>query len=52
MLHEVLGNEKKWKTCGLDVGTLAMNVTGEATIIDDDVSSDDGKKGSYTRLPT
>jgi hypothetical protein len=45
---EVLGNEEKWNTRGLDVGTLAMNETGEATIIDDDASSDEVKKRSST----
>jgi hypothetical protein len=45
---EVLGNEEKWKTRGLDVGTLAMNETGEATIIDDDTSSDESNKRSST----
>jgi hypothetical protein len=46
--YEVLGNEEKWKTHGLDVGTLAMNATGEATIIDDEDSSDEGKERSIT----
>jgi hypothetical protein len=46
--YEVLGNDEKWKTRGLDVGTLAMNATGEETIIDDENSSDEGKKRSIT----
>jgi hypothetical protein len=46
--YEVLGNEEKWKNRGLDVGTVAMNATGEATIINDDDSSDEGKKRRST----
>jgi hypothetical protein len=47
---EVLGNQEKWKTRGKDVATLAAtNTTGEATIIDEDASSDeDCKKRSST----
>jgi hypothetical protein len=52
MLHhcyEVLGNEEKWKTRRkLDAETIATNATGEATIIDDDDSSEEGKKRSMT----
>jgi hypothetical protein len=52
MLHhcyEVLGNEEKWKTRGkLDVATIATNATGEATIIDDNDSSEKGNKRSST----
>jgi hypothetical protein len=52
MLHhcyEVLGNEEKWKTRGkLDTATIATNATGEATIIADDASSEEGKKRSST----
>jgi hypothetical protein len=44
----VLGNEEKWKTRGLDPATIAMNATGEATIIHDDASSEDSKKRSST----
>ncbi|KAK1680547.1 hypothetical protein QYE76_041395, partial [Lolium multiflorum] len=41
------GNEEKWKTRGkLDAATMAANATGDATIIDDDDSSDEGKKRS------
>jgi hypothetical protein len=32
----------------LDAATIATNATGEATIIDDDASSEDGKKRSST----
>nr|XP_051220971.1 uncharacterized protein LOC127339126 [Lolium perenne] len=47
--YDVLGNEEKWKTCGkLDAATMAANATGDATIIDDDYSSDEGKKRSST----
>jgi hypothetical protein len=46
--YEVLGNEEKWKNRGLDVGTVAMNATGEGTIINDDDSSDEGKKRRST----
>jgi hypothetical protein len=46
--YEVLWNEEKWKTCGLDVATLATNETREATIIDDDASSGDSKNRSST----
>jgi hypothetical protein len=47
--YEVLGNEKMWKTRGkLDAATMAANATGEATIIDDEDSSDEGKKRSST----
>jgi hypothetical protein len=46
----VLGNEEKWKTRGkLDATTMAANATGcEATIIDDDDSSEEGKMRSST----
>jgi hypothetical protein len=45
----VLGNEEKWKTRGkLDAATIATNATGEATIIDDDASSEEGKKRGST----
>jgi hypothetical protein len=45
----VLGNEEKWKTHGkLDATTIAMNANGKATIIDDDASSEEGKKRSST----
>jgi hypothetical protein len=46
--YEVLRNEEKWKTRGLDVATLSTNATGETTIIDDDTSSNNGKKRSST----
>jgi hypothetical protein len=32
----------------LDAATIATNTTGDATIIDDDESSEEGKKRSYT----
>jgi hypothetical protein len=52
MLHhcyEVLGNEEKWKIRGkLEAATIATNATGEATVIDDDASSEEGKKRSST----
>nr|XP_051211901.1 uncharacterized protein LOC127329421 [Lolium perenne] len=42
--YEVLGNEEKWKTRGkMDAATMAANATGDATIIDDDDSSDEGR---------
>jgi hypothetical protein len=46
----VLGNEEKWKTRRkLDAATMAANTTGcEATIIDDEDSSEKGKKRSST----
>jgi hypothetical protein len=53
--YEVLGNEEKWKTRGkLNAATMAANATvaanatSEATIIDDEDSSDKGKKRSST----
>jgi hypothetical protein len=46
--YKVLGMRKN-KTCGkLDAATIATNATGEATIIDDDASSEEGKKRSST----
>ncbi|KAK1603679.1 hypothetical protein QYE76_027352 [Lolium multiflorum] len=42
--YEVLGNEEKWKTRDkMDAATMAANATGDATIIDDDDSSDEGR---------
>nr|XP_051211072.1 uncharacterized protein LOC127328519 [Lolium perenne] len=47
--YEVLGNEEKWKTrVKLEATTMEANATGDATIIDDDDSSDEGKKRSST----
>jgi hypothetical protein len=48
--YEVFGNEEKLKTRGkLDAATMAANATGcEATIIDDEDASEQGKKRSST----